>query len=121
MVNSKIHLSNLSVPCIIGTLPWEQTIQQTLVIDLSYQFEVEPLAESDDLNDTVDYSKVVNAIHCFATENHIQLLETFTVRLANELQRQFDLAWLYIQVKKPGAIEKADYVAASIELVKAPL
>lgn len=111
-----MQISSLRVPCLIGTLAWEQQTPQTLIIDLAYHFDPTPFAKSDNLNDTTDYSEIVTAIQNFAAKNRVQLLEAFTQRLATMLQQKFDLSWLSLQVKKPGAIPKTDYISASVEL-----
>ncbi len=111
----RLHISSLTLKCIIGTLPWEREVPQKLVVDVWYEIDSVPFEEADDLADTVDYTAIVATIEKFAAENCLKLLESFTKRLATQLQHQFGLKWLRLHVKKPGAISKADGASASIE------
>lgn len=111
----RLHISSLTLKCIIGILPWEREVPQKLVVDVWYEIDSVPFEEADDLADTVDYTAIVATIEKFAAENCLKLLESFTKRLATQLQHQFGLKWLRLHVKKPGAISKADGASASIE------
>lgn len=111
-----IQISGLNVSCLIGTLAWEQQIPQKLIIDVSYQFNAKKIIESDHINDVVDYTHIIDTINTYAAQNNAQLLETFTAKLANHLQHTYSLAYVYLQVKKPGAVPNATYVSASIKL-----
>ncbi len=55
-------LENLSIQCIIGDLPHERIAPQTLILDLELTCDIERAAQSDALEDTVNYVAVIEAI-----------------------------------------------------------
>jgi FolB domain-containing protein len=114
----KIIISTLKVNTIIGTLPDERLCKQTLFIDIELSVDLSKAGRSDNLFDSVDYSKIEKDIYELAEKSEFFLIERFAetvadICLANEL-----VSAVKIKVSKPGALKHSENVAVSIERTK---
>lgn len=64
-----------------GYFPEEQTLGQWFEVDLSFWLDLSVAGTSDDLNDTLDYSKVVALVQDIITTSTFKMIE----RLADEI------------------------------------
>lgn len=110
-----ISIKELKIPTIIGTYNWERQIQQTLILDIDINCNVQAAANSNQLELTCDYAKLVERIKEFTSINSFNLLETLAERMANLLLDEFALQWIKLRIAKPGAIANAKEVAICIE------
>ncbi|MGV2870444.1 dihydroneopterin aldolase [Colwellia sp. E150_009] len=111
----KVFIKGLTIQCTIGFFPWEKEIKQTLVIDVEMAWDTSKAALNDELNKTLDYAEISQAIEIFANENPVDLLETLAERLAAYLRTQFNIPWLRLTLGKPGAVHNATTVGVKIE------
>jgi 7,8-dihydroneopterin aldolase/epimerase/oxygenase len=79
-----------------------------------------PSARRDALADALDYDAVARAAASFVAQARVQLVETLAERLAEALQRDFGVAWLRLELHKPGAVAGAADVSVAIERGKRP-
>lgn len=112
--NQTIHIEKLRVQCIIGVRPHEREQPQTLVISASFPWDFSSAGESENLEETVDYSAVARVICEFAEKGQFQLLETLALRLAEHVGQRFGLAELSLYIRKPEAIRESDGAAVSL-------
>ncbi|MCI2282823.1 dihydroneopterin aldolase [Colwellia sp. MSW7] len=111
----KIFINGLTIQCTIGFFPWEKEIKQTLVIDVVMAWDTSLAALNDELDKTLDYAAISQAIEVFANENPVDLLETLAERLAAYLRAEFHIPWLRLTLGKPGAVHNATTVGVEIE------
>ncbi len=111
----KIFLRELRVDTIIGIWEWERKIRQTIVIDLEMSADIRRAAATDDIEDTLDYKGVAKRVQQFVAESSFQLVETLAERIAGVVRDEFDVAWVRVQVHKPGAIRGSRDVGIDIE------
>ncbi len=110
-----IRIENLRVECIIGARPREREQTQPLLVTLAFPQSFATAAESDRLEETVDYSALAREMREFIVEGRFKLLETLARRLALHLAERFDLSSLTLSIHKPQAIADSD--GAVVELV----
>lgn len=110
-----IFIHELRLQTIIGVHPWERNIQQTLLLDLEWAADIRAAAASDQLDDTVDYQAVAQRIEEFTTASTFHLVETLGERIAEILQREFNIPWLRLTLRKPGAVAGSRAVGIRIE------
>ena len=91
----------------IGVFAWEHHIEQKLILDLDLAWPNRPSAENDDINLALDYSAVVEFIQIFAASRQFELLETFAEEIAGLLIKQFNIEYVKLKIRKPGAIKNA--------------
>ncbi len=75
MTNDVILLEGLRVECIIGDLPHERTFPQELYLDLEIGCDLHAAAQSDALEDTVNYVAVAETIRQTLIEAKCQMIE----------------------------------------------
>ena len=71
----QLKLNGIEVECIIGDLPEERENEQRLLVDVALDIELADAAESDRLEDTVDYALLVGNIREALEEAQCRLLE----------------------------------------------
>ena len=64
----KVFIKGLTIQCTIGFFPWEKEIKQTLVIDVEMAWDTSKAALNDELNKTLDYAEISQAIEIFAND-----------------------------------------------------
>ena len=117
----RIHLRGLECQCIIGFIDWERRVPQTVVVDLEFPCDCSRAAASDAVADTVDYKQVAKRVLAYVSESKFLLIETLAHRLALLLLEEFSLAWIRIELNKPGAIRHSRDIGVSIVRRRADL
>lgn len=116
-----VRIRGLRVEAVVGVHDWERKLPRPVVIDVELAADVARAAKSDALKDAIDYAAVAQAVTAFAAASKFQLIETLAQRLAEKLQQDFGVAWLRLEVHKPGAVAGAQDVSVSIERGKQPV
>jgi len=71
----QLKLNGVEVECIIGDLPEERESEQKLLVDVALDMDLEDAAESDRLDDTVDYALLVGNVREALEDARCRLLE----------------------------------------------
>ena len=71
----QLKLNGIEVECIIGDQPEERENEQRLLVDVALDIDLADAAESDRLDDTVDYSLLVGNIREALEDAQCRLLE----------------------------------------------
>ncbi|MFO1394656.1 MAG: dihydroneopterin aldolase [Steroidobacteraceae bacterium] len=110
-----IFLSGLTVECIVGIWDWERKVRQKIVLDLEMEADVRRAADTDAIDDTLDYKKVSKRLLVFVGESQFQLVETLAERVAEIVVTEFGVPWVRVRLNKQGAIRGARDVGILIE------
>ena len=110
-----IFLHDLRVEALIGIWEWERRIRQTVVIDLDMAVDIRRAAQSDAVEDTLNYKQVAKRVQQFTAAADFRLVETLAERIAGIVQDEFGVPWVRVRVCKPGAIRGARDVGVMIE------
>ena len=113
----KITIKNLKIFAYHGVNPEEKENGQNFFIDLDYYLDMKKACESDDLNNTVSYAKVVKTVTRVFTAQSYDLIEKAAQTVADAVLSEFEpISRVDITLKKPEAPVKADfeYMAVSI-------
>lgn len=111
----KLVINDIVITTLIGIHSWEQRCPQRLHLDIALQTDAAHIAEHDSIEHAIDYDRLIAHIIAFSEQNHFQLLETFTERLAQEILQHFSTQWVKITLHKPGALAQASDVSLTIE------
>ena len=109
-----IFLHDLKVDTVIGIWGWERKIRQTVVINLEMAADIRRAAESDSVEDTLNYKAVAKRVQQFVADSGFQLVETMAEKIAETVLAEFDVPWIRVEVNKPGAIRGAKGVGIKI-------
>ena len=111
-----ISIINLEISCIIGIHPRERDKEQNILIDIDLDIDFGHSAYTDDINETIDYTKIAELATQLAITKKYKLIES----LCSDLNNLFLDTYKIIQqsiitVKKPNALPKAKYAAFSMK------
>lgn len=109
-----IFLNDLRVETIVGIWEWERKIRQTVSIDLQMGADIRRSAQSDSIEDTLNYKDVAKRVQQFVADSDFQLVETMAEKIAELALSEFDMPWIDVRVNKPGAIRGAKDVGVHI-------
>jgi dihydroneopterin aldolase len=112
-----VHIKGLRELGVHGVLPEEQTRPQPFEVDVEMTVDVRAAGESDQLDDTVDYSAVSEAVSRVVRNERYQLLERLATRIAEVCRVDERVTGVRVTVRKlhPPVRAMVDYVAVSIE------
>lgn len=110
-----ITINQLEFKAYIGVEAWEQKIEQKIILDIHIGTDISDAAQSDNIDDTINYSEVACVIEGFLSMNRFYLLESLAEKISELIFKQFKIAWLKLTVSKPYAIAQAKSVALTVE------
>lgn len=110
-----IYLRDLKVECIIGIFDWERRSKQKIHIDIDMASDISKAAQSDKIEDTLDYKAVSKRLLAFVGDSGFQLVETLAERVAALVLEEFPTPWVRVRINKKGAVRGATDVGVIIE------
>ena len=111
----KVFIKDLLVRGIIGIRDWEREKEQDILINVTVYTDTVSAAESDNINDCVDYSALAKRVQA-----HAETAKRLTVEaLANDVAKiclETPLVRkVVVRVEKPGAVRFAKSVGVEVE------
>lgn len=110
-----VYIKELQIQTIIGIFDWERETKQTISIDLEMGCNIKPAAQSDSIEDALDYKSVSKRIINFVEQSEFQLVETMAERIAEIILNEYRVPWLKLRLGKPGALRGSTDVGILIE------
>ena len=110
-----VFINDLRIETIIGIYDWEREVKQTISLDLELGTDIRKSAETDAIEDTLNYKAVAKRMVAFVSDSEYQLVETLAEKIAEIVLTEFDLPWLKLTVHKPGAVRGSRDVGVIIE------
>jgi dihydroneopterin aldolase len=111
----RVFIEDLNVQTVIGIYDWEREIKQVVSLDLEMEFDITRAAETDSIEDTLDYKAVSKRLIRFIEESEFQLVEALAERCAAIVLAEFPVKWLRLKLGKPGAVRGSSAVGVIIE------
>ncbi len=111
----QIHITDLSLRCIIGTFPDERREKQDVILNLTLFCDLRRAGVTDDLRDAVDYKAVKQAVRALVELSQFQLVEKLAAEVARLILRMPGIERVRVRVDKPGALRFARTVGVEIE------
>lgn len=110
-----IFLRGLQIETIIGIYDWERETKQAIILDLEMAYDIRKAAQSDAIEDALDYKAVSKRVIDFVENSQFFLVETMAEQLARLIRDEFGVSWIRLTLNKKGAIRKASDVGVIIE------
>ena len=110
----KIFINDLQVETVIGIFDWEREIKQTISINLEMEFDISKAAQSDDINDSLDYKKVSKRIISLCEKADSYLVENLIEKIAQAVLKEFPVSKVTVSLEKPGALRGSKSVGIKI-------
>ena len=110
-----VYLNELRVDTVIGIYEWERRTRQMIILDIEMGTDISKAANSDDINDTLDYKAVSKRLFEFIGNSEFELVEKLAESTAAILLEEFKIPWCRIKVNKQGAVKGVRDVGVIIE------
>lgn len=114
----KIYIKGLRVYAYHGVKEAEKEKGQPFELDVTLSVDVSAAGQSDDLAQTVNYSKVSKRIIAVMLAEKNDLLERVATRVAETVLTEFPVAEITVLLKKPRAPIAADFDYVAVEITR---
>lgn len=114
----RIFIRDLEIHCIIGTKPVERTNRQKVVINVVLYCDFSRAAQSDRIEDTVNYKKLKDDIVAMVERSEFFLLERLVDEIAGICMKEDLVSRVRVAADKPGALTGARTVGVEIERMR---
>ncbi|TYQ16841.1 UNVERIFIED_CONTAM: dihydroneopterin aldolase [Acetivibrio alkalicellulosi] len=113
----KIVLKSIKIYGYHGVLEKERENGQYFYIDTELFLDLKKAGESDELMETVDYSKVYSIIKEINSNNNFRLIERFAHIISREMLSTFqEIQEIVVRIKKPCAPIKGKFKWVGVEI-----
>jgi dihydroneopterin aldolase len=109
-----IHLRQVEVRCVLGVYPAERRKPRKMALDISLECATPRAADSDRLEDTLDYELIESEAVAIAKKGQFFLIETLAERVAEACLEHRQVRGVRVVVDKPGALPHTRSVAVEI-------
>jgi len=110
-----VFINDLRIETIIGIYDWERKVKQTISLDLEMGADIRKSAETDAIEDTLNYKAVAKRLIAFVGESEYQLVETLAEKITAIVLTEFSVPWVKLTVHKPGAVRGSRDVGVIVE------
>jgi len=110
-----VFISDLDIDTVIGIFDWEREIRQTVRLNIDMNADIARAAQSDQIEDTLDYKAVSKRLIGFVQASEFGLVETLAERCAEIILKEFPVQWVRLRLDKPGAVRGSRSVGVIIE------
>lgn len=111
----KVIIKDLLARGIIGVNDWERTRPQGILINITIFTDTSRAAETDNINDCVNYSTVAKKVLAHAETANRLTVEALANDLAKLCLEEKGVRKVTVRVEKPGAVRFAESVGVEIE------
>ncbi len=77
--------------------------------------DIRKAAQSDSIEDTLNYKAVAKRLIAFIGDSEFQLVETMAERIGEIVLNEFNVPWMRLKLSKPGAVTGSKAVGVIIE------
>lgn len=111
----QVWIKNLRARGVIGITDRERERPQDILINVVLFTDVSRAAQTDSINDCVDYAKMSRKLLAHAESAARQTVEALVSDLASICLAEAGVQGVRIRVEKPGAVRFSDSVGVEIE------
>lgn len=114
----KIYIRGLRVFAYHGVNPEEKEKGQPFELDVTLSLDLSRPGKTDDLRDTVNYSKVTKCVLRTMQTGKDDLIERAAARVAEAVLAEFPVQEVTVLLKKPRAPIAADFNYVAVEITR---
>lgn len=115
LFRDRILVRDLHLETVIGIEPAERLRRQPVVLHLDLGADVRAAADSDSIDDALNYDALTQRVRAFVEASEFQLIETLAERVAALIVDEFKVPWLRLELRKPQALSGSTDVGLIIE------
>ena len=113
---SILSIRNLKIPAKHGVYDFEKNKTGIFEIDIHIHLDLANAMMSDDLQDSVDYAKVVELAKSAFLKRDYNLIEFAAGKICEEIIGKFSVERVIVKVRKPHAPINADLDTVEVEI-----
>ena len=114
-----IRLTGLRARGYHGVLTSERVAGQVFLVDLDLDVDITQAADTDDVEQTVNYAEVAAVVEALITGVPVYLIETLAVRIADAVLEQFSrVQGVTVTVNKPQAPIPSDFENVAVTFTR---
>ena len=110
-----LFLREFRLDILIGIYEWERVMPQTVQFDIEIGLPNAQASVSDQIVDTIDYSKVAERIRNGLKDQHFSLVEAVAEHVAHLMLDEFGVPWVKVSIAKLGVMRDVKQVGIIIE------
>lgn len=110
-----VYIRDLQVKTVIGIFDWEREIKQIVSMDIEMATDIRPAAQTDTIDQALDYKAVGKRVIGFVQDSDFQLVETLAENVTQIIMTEFNVPWMRLRLSKPGALRGSSDVGLVIE------
>lgn len=115
----KIHVNQMEFWGYHGLFPEENKLGQRFYVDAQLELDLKPAAESDDMNQSINYAMIYETTKKVVEGKAYNLVESVAEQISSELLNQFDiLQACRIKMYKPDPPIPGHYQSVAIEIYR---
>lgn len=110
-----IFLQEVKIQTVLGVPEWERMRPQTVVLDIELAMPHSRSCQTDAIEDTIDYGRIVARIRQQLAEKSFRLVEALAEDVAQLVMQEFGTPWIKVRVAKPGILPGVKQLGVVIE------
>ncbi|HHJ19981.1 MAG TPA: dihydroneopterin aldolase [Gammaproteobacteria bacterium] len=110
-----VFIEDLRIDTTIGINDWERKIKQTLAFDIEMAADISKAAQTEDIEDALNYKSVAKRIIQYVSDSECLLVETVVEQVAAIIREEFGVPWVKVTLSKLGAVRGSRAVGIRIE------
>tara|TARA_B110000196_G_C20764476_1_gene483641 strand:- start:128 stop:550 length:423 start_codon:yes stop_codon:yes gene_type:complete len=110
-----IYLRDLRINTVIGIYDWERRMKQTIILDIEMGTDIRKAANSDNIDNTLNYKAVAKRLIKFVGDSEYELVEALAEKITEIIMIEFDVPWCRLSLNKKGAVRGVRDVGVIIE------
>lgn len=115
----KIIMENMVFYGYHGVLQEEKVLGQKFYIDAKLYLDLKPAGQTDDLNHTVSYAMVYEAIENIMTKEKFDLLEALAHKICGQILYNYEkVETIKLKIKKPSAPVAGNFDYFAVEITR---
>lgn len=99
-----IFLEQVKLKVRLGVPAWERVLPQTIVLDISMDYDLVAAGKSDAIADTIDYGAVIARLNDSLQASQFQLVEALAEHVCQLILKEFGAKRVKAKVAKPGIL-----------------
>lgn len=114
----KIIIKDACFFCNLGVSSKERSEKQKVFINVELFLDIKKAAETDNIEDTVNYSEVRDLIKNLVEAREYKLIETMAENIAKDILNKFSFEKVIVRLKKPKALANKNVKYVAIEIIR---
>ena len=114
MALSRIRVKDLRLRTYVGFNDEEQRKRQDVVVNIRIDYDALTAAQSDAVDQALDYKRITKAVIALVEDNRFLLLEKLVHDILSQVLRHDGVEHAEVEVDKPHALRFADSVSLTM-------